>query len=72
MSYLIKTKPPTTPNYVFHNQLAELYCMCSSCLNAKLNTKLLLSDFQELGWAVGVSIKNHRKGKEYVNKTTDF
>lgn len=71
-SYLIKTKPPTTLNYVFHNQPAELYCMCSSCLNAKLNAKLLFSDFQELGWAVGVSIKNHRKGKEYVNKTTDL
>lgn len=48
-SYLMKTNSPTTLDYVFHDQAAELSCMCSSCLNAKLNAELLFSDFQELG-----------------------
>ena len=57
---------------IYKNLLHKLEPLGSSCLSWKVNVKLLYCAFLKLGKAVGVSIKNHRNGKEYVNKTTDL
>lgn len=48
------------------------WSLSSSGLSWKVNVKLLYAALETLGKAVGVSIKSHRSGKEYVNKTTDL
>lgn len=65
----LKTKGNTK---MYRSLLHRLEPLCSSCLSWKVNVKLQYSAFLKLGKAVGVSIKNHRNGKGYVNKTTDL
>lgn len=49
---------------IYKNLLHKLEPLGSSCLSwRKVNVKLLYSAFLKLGKAVGVSIKNHRNGK---------
>lgn len=48
---------------IYKNLLHKLEPLGSSCLSWKVNVKLLYCAFLKLGKAVGVSIKNHRNGR---------